>query len=250
MKTKKIIALAFSASLALGVLTGCGGVKVEDEITEVKGWPATDGTNLYCTRLDYDELKTSNSDLQAGIDAYVESVKDYFYDQEDNLEYAQMDYDEWSVEIDGKEFPSLDIEAFENEEATEGYYDVLRITTTSKKAPYISFRTDRLTNSSKSNVYSEVTGTTLDAETGKKLAITDIYTDDELKELDKKIAEILEKDHKDDLKENYLDKISTYRDEFLAIWYVEKGDLVIVYKQGTLTSLMAGDVEIRIPVKK
>lgn len=249
MKTKKIIALALSASLALGVLTGCG-VKVEDEITEVKGWPATDGTNLYCTRLDYDELKTSNSDLQAGIDAYVESVKDYFYDQEDNLEYAQMDYDEWSVEIDGKEFPSLDIEAFENEEATEGYYDVLRITTTSKKAPYISFRTDRLTNSSKSNVYSEVTGTTLDAETGKKLAITDIYTDDELKELDKKIAEILEKDHKDDLKENYLDKISTYRDEFLAIWYVEKGDLVIVYKQGTLTSLMAGDVEIRIPVKK
>jgi len=230
----------------MSFMTGCAKVKVEDEITEVKGWAATDGTNLYCTRLDYDDLKTSNADLQAGIDAYVESVKADFYDQEDNLAYAQMDYDDWSVEIDGKEFPSLDIEAFENEEATEGYYDVLRITTTSKKAPYISFRTDRLTNSSKSNVSSEITATTLDAKTGQVLAITDIYTDDELRGIDAKIATILEKDHKDDLKENYIDKISTYRDGFLAIWYFEKGDLVVVYKQGTLTSLMAGDIEVRI----
>lgn len=246
MKNKRIITLALAGVLAMSFMTGCAKVKVEDEITEVKGWAATDGTNLYCTRLDYDDLKTSNADLQAGIDAYVESVKADFYDQEDNLAYAQMDYDDWSVEIDGKEFPSLDIEAFENEEATEGYYDVLRITTTSKKAPYISFRTDRLTNSSKSNVSSEITATTLDAKTGQVLAITDIYTDDELRGIDAKIATILEKDHKDDLKENYIDKISTYRDGFLAIWYFEKGDLVVVYKQGTLTSLMAGDIEVRI----
>lgn len=249
MKTKKYLTIAFAVSIALSSLTGCGNVKVEDEITEVKGWPATDGTNLYCTRLDYDDLKTSNADLQAGIDAYIQSVKDSFYDQDDNLAYAQMDYDEWSVEIDGKEFPSLDIEAFENEEATEGYYDVLRITTTSKKAPYISFRTDRLTNSSRSNVYSEVTATTLDAKTGQILSIKDIYSDDELRVLDEKIAADLEKNHKDDLKKDYLDKISTYRDGFLAVWYVEKGDLVILYKQGTLTSLMAGDVEVRIPMK-
>lgn len=249
MSSKKYLVLALSSLIAFGLLTGCSKVKVQDEITEVKGWPATDGTNLYCTRLDYDDLKTSNADLQAGIDAYIQSVKDDFYNQDDNLAYAQMDYDEWSIEIDGKEFPSLDIEAFENEEATEGYYDVLRITTTSKKGPYISFRTDRLTNSSKSNVYSEVTATTLDAKTGKELAITDIYSKEELIALDEKIASDLEKNHKDDLKENYLDKISTYKDGFLAVWYIEKGDLVIVYKQGTLTSLMAGDTEVRIPMK-
>lgn len=248
MSSKKYLVLALSALVTVGTLTGCAKVKVQDEITEVKGWAATDGTNLYCTRLDYDDLKAANPELQAGIDSYIESVKDYFYDQDDNLAYAQMDYDEWDIEIDGKAFPSLDIEAFENEEATEGYYDVLRITTTSKKSPYISFRTDRLTNSSKSNVYSEVTATTLDAKTGKVLAITDIYSKEELKALDEKIAADLEKNHKDDLKENYLDKISTYKDGFLAVWYVEKGDLVILYKQGTLTSLMAGDIEVRIPL--
>ena len=249
MKSKKLLSGLLIICITAFLLAGCGSVKVEEEVTEVKGWAATDGTNLYCTRLDYDDLKTGNAELQAGIDAYVESVKDYFYDQDYNLSVAQMDYDEWDIDIDGKEFPSLDIEAFENEEATEGYYDVLRITTTSKKAPYISFRTDRLVNASKSNVLSEVTATTLDAKTGKVLAITDIYSEDELADLDKKIAEKLEKEHKDDLKENYLDKISTYRDGFMAIWYVEKGDLVILYKQGTLTSLMAGDVEIRIPMK-
>ena len=45
MSSKKYLVLALSSLIAFGLLTGCSKVKVQDEITEVKGWPATDGTN-------------------------------------------------------------------------------------------------------------------------------------------------------------------------------------------------------------